>query len=348
MGTSFFWFYDIVILAIIAGVTFRSMKKGGVAVILSTAAVFVAFIAAFIGSSTVSDKVYEDYIEEPLTGYIDRQINDTLGENIITDIEKVDMSKAVIGGRFLSMIELEPDSSGKITLDLSDIDLTETGMSEADFSMFGIKDDFDYSLVKVGNIEITENELKNNSIEAIVLSRVLTSNIESGEMFTVFKAFGEKINEAIPLVFEDYADEISDGDSDILYKLVLSVIDFSYSSRSEALLNNIINPIIIIPLRIIVFLLIFTVVSIILEFIVSASKLINHIPAISSANELLGAVLGIVKALLIIFVICIGIQFLISVTDDSLLFINTYTIENTLFFKYLYNFDLINFIETYV
>ena len=55
MGTSFFWFYDIVLLAVIAGVTFRSIKKGGVGVIISTVEIIAAFIAAFIGSRAISE-----------------------------------------------------------------------------------------------------------------------------------------------------------------------------------------------------------------------------------------------------------------------------------------------------
>lgn len=348
MGTSFFWFYDIVLLAVIAGVTFRSIKKGGVGVIISTIATVIAFIAAFIGSGAISDALYENYIREPLTEYIDETIDSALGDNIVTDIQKVDMSKAVIGGKFLGMTELTPDSSGKIMLDLSDIDLTETGMSNADFSMFGINAGFDYSLVKVGNVEITERELENNSIESIVLARVLTTNIESGEIFTAFKSVSKKITEAVPLVFGDYADEVSDADSDVIYKLVLSAIDLSYDSRSDAIIANVIDPIIVVPLRIILFLIIFAVITAVLEAVANATRIINEIPVAASANELLGGILGLIKSALILFVICIFIQFLISLTNDSLVFINTYTIEKTLFFKYIYSFDPINFLETYL
>lgn len=348
MGTSFFWFYDIVLLAVIAGVTFHGMKKGGVAVIISTIAVIAAFLAASAGSSIISEALYTSYIREPLTGYIDEKIDAALGDNIVSDLEKVDMSKAVVGGKFLSTIELEPDSSGKITLDLSDIDLTETGMENADFSMFGVDENFDYSLVKVGNVEITEHELQNNSLEAIVLARVLTTNIKSGDMFEAFEAVGAKISETSPMIFGNYSEEISNGDSDIIYNLVLSVTDFGYESRGEAVIAKIIDPIIISPLRIILFFVIFGVVVAILEAIANASKIINRIPVISSANELLGGVLGLIKAVIVIFVISIGIQFLISVTNDSLVFINSFTIDKTIFFKHVYNFDLINFLETYV
>jgi len=286
MGTSFFWFYDILLLAIIAGVTFRGLKKGGVAVIIDTISVIIAFIVAFVGSTALTDMVYENYIEEPLSDYINENVDSVLGENLITDLEKIDMSKAVVGGQFLGTIELKPDSTGKATLDLSDIDLTETGIENADLSMFGITEGFDYSLVKVGNVEITENELKNNSLETIVLARVLTTNIKSGSMFKVFEDIGDKMSEALPLVLGNYSKEIENGDSDIIYSLILSVTDFGYETRSEAILSNIIDPIVVVPLKIIFFLLIFTIVSLVLTAIANAAKLINHIPLISSANSI--------------------------------------------------------------
>lgn len=348
MGTSFFWFYDIVLLAVIAGVTFRSIKKGGVAVIISTVAVIAAFITAFIASNAVADAVYTNYIEEPLLDYIDETIDETIGDNVLSDLEKIDMSKAVVNGQFLGNMEFTPDSSGEITIDLSDIDLTETGMQDVDLSVFGIGSDFDYSLVKIGNVEISGNELKDRSIESIVLARVLTANIESGQLFSTFKDIGAKISEAVPVVFGDYSDEIAQGNNDVIYNLILSITDMDYENHGKAILANIVDPIVIIPLKIILFLLIFTIVSIALEAIASASKIINRIPVISSANEALGGILGLVKSAIIILVICIGVQFLISVTNDSLVFINTSTIQETVFFKYIYNLDLINLLKSYV
>ena len=335
MGTSFFWFYDIVLLAVVAGVTFRSFKKGGVGVIISTAAVIIAFIAAFIASNAISDAVYTNYIEEPLMNYIDETVDNALGDNAVNELEKIDMSKAVVGGQFLGDMKPEPDSSGEITLDLSDIDLTETGMQDADLTVFGIGEGFDYSLVKVGNVEISARELENRSLE-------------SGELFTAFKDIGAKISDALPVVFDDYSEKISDGNSDIIYNLVLSVTDMGYENHGRAVLANIIDPIVIVPLRIVLFLIIFTVVAVALEALANASKIINRIPVISSANEALGGILGLVKSAVIILVICISIQFLISVTGDSLVFINTGTIQETIFFKHIYNLDLVDLLKSYV
>lgn len=349
MGTSFFWFYDIVLLAVVAGVTFRSVKKGGVGVIISTAAVIIAFILAFVGSDAISDAVYTNYIEEPLMNYIDETIDEALGENTFSELKKIDMSKAVVSGQFLGNMELTSDSSGEITLDLSDIDLTETGMENADLTVFGIGEGFDYSLVKVGNVEISASELENRSIESIVLARVLTASVkQTGKLLDTFEDIGAKISEAIPMMFGNYSEEIAHGNNDIIYNLMLSITDMGYDNHGKAVLANIIDPIVIVPLRIVLFLIIFTVIAIAIEALANASKIINRIPVISSANEFLGGILGLVKAVIIIFVVCMGIQFLISVTDNSLVFINTGTIQETIFFKHIYNLDLINLLKSYV
>ena len=200
----------------------------------------------------------------------------------------------------------------------------------------------------MGNVEIPARELENRSLESIVLARVLTANIESGELFTAFKDIGGKFSESLPLIFDDYSDKISDGNSDVIYNLVLSVTDMGYENHGRAVIANIIDPIVIVPLRIVLFLIIFTVVAIALEALANASKIINRIPLISSVNEALGGILGLIKSVIIILVICIGIQFLISVTGDSLVFINTGTIQETIFFKHIYNLDLTNLLKSYV
>ena len=56
--------------------------------------------------------------------------------------------------------------------------------------------------------------------------------------------------------------------------------------------------------KIVIFLLVFTIVSIALEALANASKIINRIPVISSANEALGGILGLLKSAVIILVIC--------------------------------------------
>lgn len=348
MGTNFFWFYDIVLIAVLIGVTFRSAKKGAVGVVIDTVSIVIAFLFAFFGSDLLSAHIYEKYIAEPLTESINDSIHEAVGENLFTEIGKIDMSKAVTNGKFLGSIEPQFDRTGKMTLDLSDIDLTETGMADADLTIFGIGEDFDYSLVKLGTVEISERELTDRTLEELVLARILTANAMTGTAFAALEDVGELISHTLPMFFGNLGDEISNGANGAIYPLILSITDFGQENYGVSILREMIDPIVKVPLRVILFLIVFALVTLILNLIANASKIINRIPLIASVNELLGGLLGLIKAILILFLICISVQFLISLTDNSLVFLNTYTIDRTVAFRHIYHFDLIDFIGTYM
>lgn len=348
MGTNFFWFYDIVLIAVLVGITFRSAKKGAVAVIIGTVSIVVSFLLAFFGSELLAEHIYDRYIAEPLTESISSSFNEAVGENLFTEIGKIDLSKAVTNGKFLGSIEPAFDQTGKMTLDLSDIDLTETGMAEADLQIFGIGEDFDYSLVKLGTVEITERELSDRTLEELVLARILTANAKEGTIFSALEEVGKLISDTLPMLFGNFGDEVSNGVNDAIYPLILGITDFGQENYGVSILREMIDPIVKVPLRVLLFLLIFTLVTLILTVIANASKIINRIPVVASVNELLGGVLGLIKAILILFIICIGIQFLISLTDNSLVFLNTYTIDRTFAFQHIYHFDFIDFLEAYL
>lgn len=344
MGTDFFWFYDILIAAILIGVTFKGFRKGGVAVIISTVSIVASFILAYLGSAIISDVIYENLIAEPLTDYIDTTIEDALGDNPITALSEIDMGKAVVGGKFLNTIEPEFDGSGTAVIDLSDIDLTETGIENVDLSLFGIDEEFDYSQVKIGSVEIKSDELENHDLNDVVFAHILASNARSGKIYSAFEEVGDKMSEVMPIALGGFSEQLSSGGNEAMYKIILSITDATSDSHASAILTNIIDPIVRVPIRIIVFVIIFAVVMLILNLIANASKLINHIPVVASVNEALGGVLGLIKAAIIVLLVCIGVQFLISVTNNELVFLNTYTIDQTILFKHIYDFRLIDFL----
>lgn len=344
MGTDFFWFYDILIAAILVGVTFKGFRKGGVAVIISTISIVASFILAYLGSAIISDIVYENLIEKPLTDYIDTTIDEALGDNPLTALSEIDMGKAVVGGKFLDTIEPEFDGSGTAVIDLSDIDLTETGIENVDLSLFGIDEEFDYSQVKIGSVEIKSDELENHDLNDVVFAHILASNARSGGIYSAFEDVGDKISEVMPIALGNFSEQLSSGGNEAMYEIILSITDATAESHASAILTDIIDPIVRVPIRIIIFVIIFAVVMLILSLIANASKIINHIPVISSVNEALGGLLGLIKAAIIVLLVCIGVQFLISVTNNELVFLNTYTVDRTILFKHIYNFDFIDFI----
>ena len=136
MGTEFFWFYDVILIAIIIGTIFLGVKRGFVRMLLSLASIAIAFVAALVISDGVSSWIYESFVEQNLKASISDTINDAIGENVVTELTKVDMDKAIIAGKPLVSMDnsLKVDDAGKITLDLSSVNLTKTGIDKVDLA----------------------------------------------------------------------------------------------------------------------------------------------------------------------------------------------------------------------
>lgn len=338
MGSEFFWFYDVLLAAIIIAMVFKGSKKGAVAVLISAVSAIISFLLAFIFCGPVSDGIYGSFIEKPLKGYIDEQFENAVDIEIIKGLSDIDMNKAVIGGKYLSETKVSFEEKNSVIIDLSSVDLSGTGAKEADLSVFGIGEDFNYGEIKIGNITVTKEEYEKYGLGNIVLARALAANIESGSIFEAFEAVGEKISEVLPVGFGNFGEKVSEGRGDSVYSLVLSVIYSGSSGIGSGILSDVIDPIVLVPLKIIVFLVIFAVLMLILNIIAQAAKLINKIPVISSVNELLGAVLGFAEAVIVLMIICFVVRFIIS-ASDSLVFLNEQTIEKTFIFKHIYNLD---------
>lgn len=339
MGFEFFWFYDLLLVAVIIASLFGGIKKGAVGVIISALATIIGFIVAFIGCNVISEAIYKNTIEKPLTEYIDETIEDTVSFDIVDGLAEIDMTKTIVKEKYISENDLSFNDKGIAVLDLSFANVSETGMKEANLEIFGIGEDYNFSEVKIGNVEISKSELKKYGFNTIVLAHTLTHSVTSGELFITFKDVGAKIAEYIPLVFGSYEEKISEGKTDTLYELVLSVIYVQNGKFGSIIMDNIVNPIVLIPLKVVIFILLFIIIVSVLNLIAKASRIINKIPVVASLNELLGAVLSLAEALIVLIVICTAIKLVISVGGDSLVFLNENTIDKTFLFKTLYYFD---------
>lgn len=344
MGTQFFWAYDALIIAVVIAVAFHCWKKGAAATIVRFLAFVAALAAAVILSDAVANVVYSNAIREPLADYIDGRINISAGDNAVAQLNKIDMSKAYVNGKKISDLKVEIDTSGRATLDISGMDLSETGIAEVDLSMFGIDSaTADFSAISVGLVQFTQTELDEYGTERLILAKMLTMNAREGQIYTVLCEISEKISEVMPLTLGNYADEVSAGKSDALYKLILGMVSVGTGNASDAVMSAVIDPIIKVPLRALIFVAIFAIIMIVVEIISNLLRVINKIPVLGTVNAFFGGILGVAEGLLICVLISICLQVLIALTNNSLIFINTLTIDKTFLFKYIYNFELINF-----
>ena len=344
MGSEFFWFYDLLAAAVIAGYIYRGAKKGAVGVLIGAAAAIIAFAAALVFSGPVSERLYDSFIRDGLKGYMSDRLGSAIDYEIIDGFSETDMSKALIKGVYLSDIDLEYDERGKAMLDLSSVDLTETGIENVDLSGFGIGEDFSYSGIKAGNITVTENEVKRYGLGNILLARIISVNLGSGRVVQAFADVGNKMSETISPALSGFGDGLAKGGTDAVYSVAVSILTASGKSFGDRIMEDIVDPMVLTPLRLIVFCVIFGLVMLILGIAANISKLIDRIPVVSSVNGFLGAVLGLLEGAVILLLICLIIKLLIALCGSDLVFINETVIEKTYLFRHIYSVDLLKLV----
>ena len=179
MGTEFFWFYDFILAAILICMMFIGTKKGFVRMVLSLCAFAASFVIALMISNGVSGWIYDSFISKPLEQTISTSINDALGDNVVTQIGKIDMEKAKINGKSIDSLELKADKAGKVTVNLGNVNLSNTGISKVDLTSFGVDKNVDYSNINLGSVQIYESDIEKYGIENMILTEVLAQNIKN-------------------------------------------------------------------------------------------------------------------------------------------------------------------------
>lgn len=345
MGTQFFWFFDIAVVILFVAFIFKGVKKGFVAEIAGLVSLAIAFVLALSLSETVSNAIYENIIKDVVTEEINNQISSAIENSLVSQINSIDMSKAKVNSRELSEISSQPDSAGKVSIDLSHLDLSETGISDIDLSAFGITNDtFDYSSVNLGTVVMNADEVKEHGVDKIIVASLLTDNLIHGTAFGSICGAVEDMAETIPSLMSGISESVESGDKSVIKNIVLSILDAPTDDFARSITDNMIKPVLLVPIRALIFTVLFIVITIILNLIVKVLKGVNKIPLIGGINKILGAVSGAAEGIIIIFVICIFIQVIISLSDNSLIFLNTMTIDETYIFHKIYYFEFLNFL----
>ena len=344
MGTELFWFFDLAVIALLIIFLYKGFRKGFVSILIGFVAMVVAFVIALPISGAVADGIYNNVVKNAVSDEINSKLESVLSDSVIRDLKNVDMKKAKINGKELSSVTFTPNNMGMITLDLTKLDLSETGIDKANLSAFGIDgENVNYSSVNLGSVEITANERETYGIEKMILASVLTDNILKGEAFSAINEALDKMSDHLPSFMSDIADSVSSGDKEMIHKIMLCAINTDTGSLSEAITDSMVKPVLLVPMRALIFLVLFVIIVLILNLAAKMLKGINHIPLVGGINKLLGAAAGIAQGAVVIFLVCIFVQVVISLSGNELIFLNTMTIDKTFLFQKVYYFDYINF-----
>jgi len=345
MGTEFFWFYDVILAAILIGMMFIGAKKGFVRMVLRLCAFAASFVIALMISNGVSGWIYDSFISKPLEQTISTSINinDALGDNVVTQLGKIDMEKAKINGKSIDSLELKADKAGKVTVNLGNVNLSNTGISKVDLTSFGVDKNIDYSNINLGSVQIYESDIEKYGIENMILTEVLAQNIKNSDVADSVNEIIDKVGETVPAL-DLKGKTIEDLDSGTINSVVVSVVQSS-GNPGKAVLDNVAKPVVLVPLRTIIFVVLFILIFIILSILIKATSVINKLPLIGQLNSLLGGVAGLLQGLVIVFIVVIIAHMAVELTNNTLIFLNDMTINKSFAFSKIYNFSFLDFLN---
>ena len=274
---------------------------------------------------------------------LSRPLYDALGDNVVTQIGKIDMEKAKINGKSIDSLELKSDKAGKVTVNLGNVNLSNTGISKVDLTSFGVDKNVDYSNINLGSVQIYESDIEKYGIENMILTEVLAQNIKNSEVADSVNEIIDKVGETVPAL-DLKGKTIEDIDSGTINSVVVSVVQSS-GNPGKAVLDNVAKPIVLVPLRTIIFVVLFILIFIILSIIIKATSVINKLPLIGKLNSLLGGVAGLLQGLVIVFIVVIIAHMAVELTNNTLIFLNDMTINKSFAFSKIYNFSFLDFLN---
>ena len=235
------------------------------------------------------------------------------------------MEKAKINGKSIDSLELKADKAGKVTVNLGNVNLSNTGISKVDLTSFGVDKNIDYSNIDLGSVQIYESDIEKYGIENMILTEVLA------------------VGETVPAL-DLKGKTIEDIDSGTINSVVVSVVQSS-GNPGKAVLDNVAKPVVLVPLRTIIFVVLFILIFIILSILIKATSVINKLPLIGQLNSLLGGVAGLLQGLVIVFIVVIIAHMAVELTNNTLIFLNDMTINKSFAFSKIYNFSFLDFLN---
>ncbi|MDR1755045.1 MAG: CvpA family protein [Eubacterium sp.] len=341
MGTELYWFYDIFFIGIVFISAIKCYKIGFIASLAGLLAFIISLGASIAFSPGVSDMVYNTLIKSSVSEHLDESLKKA--PNVFANFGDINTESIKINGKPPEEMDITFDQSGKTMLELKNVDLTKTGIENLDLSGIGfyLKDKRPESFknLDLGKIIINESDAEKYSLNDLIFAKALIK-IYGGDGVGIISDLSDALSE-----FADnfpFLENRASLNSDMLSHVLITLIHSDDGTLSSAVSDRVIKPMIIIPIRLIVFIVLFVLFMFIFNLFAKALRIINKIPLIGGLNSFLGLFAGLCEAALILFVTAVMLHIIIGVTGNSIVFINDATINNTALFKYVYNFNFLN------
>lgn len=341
MGEEFAFVFDIVIIVLVVIFAFVGLKRGFAKVVLGLVSIAAAFAAAMLLSQPIAEVIYKNTIEKAVEEQFEKEENKALGELSFGALSGVDYEKVKINGVLAGDAELDYAGTRKAPVDLSELDVSETGITKTDLMKLGIAEDDELSELNAKTMEISMDDAEKYGLGKIAVAQYIAVNIAEKPFMQGFNSVVQNVGKYIPA--------LSGGSSENAGVLAVRTVALEMlhlnTNLKTALVDGIIEPNCMMFIRTAVFALIFILVNVLLRILMTAAKLINKIPVLGKVNAFLGLILGLCEGLLAVFVICVITRMVVSVCGPNTMIFNQSVIDATFLFKTFYNFDFLNFLK---
>ena len=129
-----------------------------------------------------------------------------------------------------------------------------------------------------------------------------------------------------------------------LENVVQTFVSGTTADTARAVEENFVAPVIKWLLKALIFIVLIFILRFVINPVSNAFKFVNKVPVVGPINAVLGALFGLVEGLIFMYVTAILVKAVVSLTGDSLIFLNSETIEQSKLFVLLYNFDVLSFL----
>ena len=183
-------------------------------------------------------------------------------------------------------------------------------------------------------------------ILSVFLANVLSKQIYDSYLFKYAFTSAEKIfdNSVNTAGIQNAIDTIPKLLQNALLSLNINVNNIDVAGAREtavtSLVDTIFQPAIIFVVAIILFLIVYAVLKIFVRFAGRCLKSINSIPLIGGINKFFGALLGVVKGSINLFLIAQVIHLIHIVFGESIPYISSAILSNTTIFSQIYNVNI--------
>lgn len=111
-------------------------------------------------------------------------------------------------------------------------------------------------------------------------------------------------------------------------------------STAETVEQNLVGPAVKSILRVLIWIISMFILTIITRVVSNAFENVNKIPIIGPVNAILGGALGLAEGMVLVYVLAQLVRLVCYATSNSLMFLNTETVQKTYVFRHLFYFDI--------